>query len=287
MPAPSIHPDTTLGSAHLIVSNLDQSTHFYTEVLGFTLREQQGNTVTLAAGDSAPWLLLTAPPDAQPRPPHTTGLYHVALLTPSRAALARSLRRLVEMNYPLQGAADHLVSEALYLADPDGNGIEIYRDRPRDTWRLANGQVVMATNHLDLRALLNEGLADDRPWSSLDSQTRIGHMHLQVADLQAAVDFYTGVLGFDLTARYGPGAAFVSAGGYHHHIALNTWESLGGSPPPSDAVGLRSFTVVLPNAGELARVTERLRAAGIAYEEQDGEALVRDPSHNALRLRAA
>jgi catechol 2,3-dioxygenase len=283
----SLHPDTTLGPAHLLVSNLDRSIAFYTEVLGFTLGKQEGDTATLTAGGDDPWLLLTALPGARPKPLRTTGLYHVAILVPSRAALARTIRRLAEQEYPLSGVADHLVSEALYLNDPDENGLEIYRDRPRDQWRFEDGSLKMATDPLDVRKLLTEGLADSKPWTGLDPQTRVGHVHLQVADLQAAVDFYSGVLGFDLMAQYGRSAAFVSAGGYHHHLGLNTWNSLGGTPPPANAVGLRSFDVVLPNEEELAKAAERLRAAAVSFDEQDGVLLARDPSSNTVRLRTA
>ena len=250
-------------------------------------RSQQGDTATLTTNSDTPWLVLTVPTDVQPRSTRTTGLYHVAILVPSRAALARTIRRLAEKEYPLSGVADHLVSEALYLDDPDGNGLEIYRDRPRDTWRFEDGSLRMATDPLDVRKLLSEGLADSQPWNGLDPQTRVGHVHLQVADLQAAVDFYSGVLGFDVMAHYGRSAAFVSAGGYHHHLGLNTWNSLGAQPAPANAVGLRDFTVVLPNSEELAKVAERLRAAGSSFDEQDSVLLVRDPSSNAVRLLTA
>ena len=284
--AATLPPETTLGPAHLIVADLDRAVGFYTDVLGFALGERAGDTATLTTGGALPWLRLTAPADVRPRPVPSTGLYHVAILVPSRAALARSLRRLVERDYPLQGASDHLVSEALYLADPDGNGLGIYRDRPRDGWLDANGQLMMGTERLDVRALLNEGLADDRPWTGLDPATRVGHVHLQVADLQAAVDFYAGALGFEvMLASSRMGAAFVSAGGYHHHIGLNTWASRGAPPPPPAAVGLRIFDVVLPDAQAIAAVTARLRAAGVAYEASDGAIVVRDPSGTAVRLR--
>ncbi|HEV2236491.1 MAG TPA: VOC family protein [Ktedonobacterales bacterium] len=277
--------DTTLGPAHLQVADLDRSVAFYTETLGFRLLERVGDTATLGAGDT-PWLLLTQPEGAQPRPPRTTGLYHVAILTPSRAALARSLRRLVEQRYPLSGASDHLVSEALYLDDPDGNGLEIYRDRPRAEWYDAEGNFQMGTLPLDVQALLAEGLADERPWDGLEPATRVGHMHVQVADLGAAVDFYAGVLGFDvMLASERMGAAFVSAGGYHHHLGINTWGTRGAPAAAQSAVGLRRFDVVLPDAAALAAVTERLRAAGVAFETDGGAVIARDPSGNAVRLR--
>ncbi len=277
--------ETTLGPAHLQVRDLDRSIRFYTETLGFRLLERADDSATLAAGDT-PWLLLTQPEGVTPRPPRTTGLYHVAILVPSRAALARSLRRLVEQRYPLSGASDHLVSEALYLDDPDGNGLEIYRDRPRADWYDAEGHFQMGTLPLDVYALLEEGLADERPWAGLEPETRVGHMHVQVADLRAAVDFYAGVLGFDvMLASDRMGAAFVSAGGYHHHLGINTWGTRGAPAAPANATGLRRFDVVLPDAAALAAVTERLRAAGVAFEAEAGAVLTHDPSGNAVRLR--
>src|SRR5579863_6208861 len=193
----SLDPATTLGWACLIVADLERSLRFYTEVLGFAVGERKSFHATLTAG-GIPWLELVAPGNAVPRPPRTTGLYHVAILTPSRAALAHTLARLVELDYAPTGATDHGVSEALYLSDPDGNGLEIYRDRPRSDWLFIEGKLEMLGDPLDLEALLLEGLADERPWTGLDPATRIGHIHLQVAELEPAIAFYRDVLGFDL-----------------------------------------------------------------------------------------
>jgi catechol 2,3-dioxygenase len=191
----------------------------------------------------------------------------------------------------LQGAADHLVSEALYLADPEGNGIELYRDRPREEWIRDAGGVRMATDPLDVEALLAEGGAASEPWAGLPEGTRMGHIHLRVAEIPATERFYRDVLGFDLTARYGDSASFFSAGGYHHHIAANTWGSAGAPPLPAGALGLREFTVALPNQAELKRVAARIQAAGIPMDETadgmdktaDG-ILVKDPAGNLLHL---
>jgi catechol 2,3-dioxygenase len=247
-----------------------------------------GATAYLSAGaSSAPWLRLTQLAGARRKPHHTTGLYHIAILTPARAALARSLRRLVDQGYPLHGASDHLVSEALYLADPDGNGLEIYRDRPRTDWPRANGTVRMDTLPLDLQGLYDEAVAEDQPWAGLDPATHLGHVHLHVADLTAAVQFYSAIIGFDEMVRLADSAAFLSAGGYHHHLGLNTWAGVGAPPPPADAVGLRGFTVVLPSEAERARVLARLRVAGIALTEHAGLPEAHDPSGNAVWLDVA
>jgi catechol 2,3-dioxygenase len=278
----SIHPDTRLGYVHLTVTDLDRSLAFYQQMLGFQLHRREGARAHLGAG--GPDILLLTENAAARQAPGTTGLYHFAVLVPSRLELARSLRRLAQMRWPLQGVADHLVSEALYLADPDGNGIEIYRDRPRAEWPYRDGQLQMATDPLDMDGVLSE-LADEAgPSNGLHPETVLGHMHLHVADIAEAEAFYVGVLGFDLVLLYGSSAGFVSAGGYHHHIGFNTWGTAGAPPPPPDSVGLREFVVLLPDSSELERVSERIDLAGVAHEDTDGGLLVRDPSQNAVLL---
>jgi catechol 2,3-dioxygenase len=281
--------ETKLGPTSLIVANLDRSVAFYRDTLGFRVLQRDGETAGLGAGEDAqPVLELTALAGARPKPRRTTGLYHVAILTPSRAALARSLYHLMVSRYPLQGASDHIVSEALYLADPDGNGLEIYRDRPREAWRDASGQFQMGTLPLDLDKLVSEGVADERPWTGIDAGTRVGHVHLQVADLNAALRFYVDGLGFE-TMINAPemGAAFISAGGYHHHIGLNTWTSRGAPPPPADAAGLRVFAIVVPGDKTLSEVAARLTALAIPIEKTESSIEARDPSGNLARLVAA
>jgi catechol 2,3-dioxygenase len=211
----------------------------------------------------------------------------VAILTPSRDALSRSLYHLAVSRYPLQGASDHLVSEALYLADPDGNGLEIYRDRPRENWYDAAGQFQMGTLPLDLEKLLEEGetSTDARPWTGLDAGTRVGHVHLQVSDLAAAVRFYVEGLGFEtMVAMPEMGAAFVSAGGYHHHIGLNTWTSRGAPPPPADSAGLRVFEIIVPDGKTLDEVAARLTALAAPFGRTANTLETRDPSGNLVRL---
>ena len=288
----SIHPDTTIGAVHLTVSNLDRSLSFYQQALGFIVHRREGDTAHLGVGGPAQQeaggpdlLVLTQRPDAR-RARGTTGLYHFAVLVPSRLELAQSLRRIGETRTPVQGFSDHLVSEAIYLSDPDDNGIEIYRDRPRSEWPHLDGQLQMATDPLDVDGVLAELAGHDEPWRGLHPQTVIGHMHLHVADIAKAEAFYCGVLGFDLMLRYGSSASFVSAGGYHHHIGLNTWAGVGAPPPPSDAIGLRYFVVRLPNGVELSRVADRVRQAGSDREETQEGMFVRDPSQNGVLLAA-
>jgi catechol 2,3-dioxygenase len=215
---------------------------FYRDVLGFHESHRDGRTAVLGPDGGRPLIELHENTDAIAKPGRTTGLYHFAILVPSRAALGRSLRRLAEQRWPMTGASDHLVSEALYLNDPDGLGIEIYRDRPRAEWTVRNGQIMMATDPLDLPSLLDEPGADS-PWRGLEAGTVMGHVHLHVPSLDTAEDFYCRKIGFEATVRGYPGALFVAAGGYHHHLGLNTWAGAGAPPPPEHAVGLRSFTI--------------------------------------------
>jgi catechol 2,3-dioxygenase len=280
----SIHPETSVGPVYLTTPNLKRSQKFYTEVLGFKALHPADNRATLTADGMAPLLELREDPAAPPRPPHTTGLYHFAVLVPSRIDLARSIRQIARMRYPVQGGTDHLVSEALYLADPDDNGIEIYRDRPRETWTFPNGEVHMESEPLDYDGILAELEGDLQPWTGLAQGTRIGHVHLNVADLEKAEDFYNGVLGFDVMVRRSHGALFISAGGYHHHIGLNIWNGAGAPPPPAEAVGLSYYSITLPNLAELQKLVTRVQEAGISSEEMDEGFLLRDPSRNGVML---
>jgi catechol 2,3-dioxygenase len=239
----------------------------------------------LGTEEIPPVLRLQEVPGARPMPRHASGLYHFAILVPTRADLGRSLGRLVEAGIQI-GQADHLVSEALYLSDPDGNGIEIYRDRPRSAWSWTSGKVQMAVDPIDLDDLMAEGARDSHPWAGLPSGTRIGHIHLQVSDTERAVDFYHGVLGFDITAHF-PGAVFMSAGGYHHHLGLNTWNSRGAPPAPAGSAGLESFVVEVPHADEQARLADRLTRAGVPFTQREGLLSTSDPWKNQVVIKVA
>ena len=199
-----------------------------------------------------------------------------------RRELAQALRRVAGSGWPLTGAADHLVSEALYLNDPDGNGIELYRDRPRADWRYVDGRPQMPTQPLDLDALAAEaGNSDSK---SVGSEARIGHLHLNVADLGQAEAFYCGLLGFEVTVRGYPGASFVSTGGYHHHLGFNTWSGRGAPSPPAGALGLNRFELVVHDPLELDRIERRLTEAGIDAQRAEGGVRVVDPFANRLLL---
>ncbi|MDE3133594.1 MAG: VOC family protein [Acidobacteriota bacterium] len=289
-PTPRIAPATAIGTVGLTVSKLERSLPFYEQLLGLPAAEQPDGSVLLGGAARLPPLLsLVGDGSAVPRDPRQTGLFHFAILVPTRRDLAVALARLAQGGWRLEGASDHLVSEALYLSDPDGNGIEIYRDRPRAEWRRdAAGQLAMATLPLDLEDLLGElrgAPADPVGDACLPDGTRIGHVHLQVAELARTEAFYAGVLGLEVMVRGYPGALFLAAGGYHHHIGLNTWNSRGGSAPPAGGVGLRAYELRLGDQGGLDAVLGRVAAAGLATESAaGGSTLVRDPSGNGVLL---
>ncbi len=276
-----LDPATRVGLVTIAVSSLERSLSYYRDGLGFTVKEQNEQVMFLGPAAGIPLLALVEQPNAQPQPANTTGLYHFAILLPTRKDLGRILSHIVGSHMPLDGYADHLVSEALYLSDPDGNGIEVYRDRPRSTWLIHNGQVAMASDPIDLEGLMAEGRQDTSEWARLPAQTTLGHVHLRVANIQQAEQFYHQILGFAIMLHM-PGALFVSAGGYHHHIGLNTWQSRNGPQPPHNAVGLRFFTIQLPDAAELAKVLARLQAAGWPVEQQEEGISLRDPWGNKL-----
>jgi catechol 2,3-dioxygenase len=287
---PQIAAATAMGTVHLTVASLERSRAFYEQLVGLRPEEQPDGSLLLGgAADGPPLLALTGDSAAAPRNPRQTGLYHFAILLPSRRDLAVALVRLAQGGWQLDGASDHLVSEALYLTDPEGNGIEIYADRDRSQWRVGpGGQLEMATLPLDFDSLLAE-LQEAPPDPVADAQmpagTRIGHVHLQVAELEQIKQFYAGVLGFDVTVELGGTALFVSAGGYHHHLGLNTWQSRGGSAPPAGGAGLRAYEIRIGDADGLAAVLARVEAAGVATEPAPGGAtLVRDPSGNGILL---
>ena len=281
-----IAPDTKVGAVELTVSDLGRSVEYYTREIGLDEIERGGATARLGAGGTE-LLRLVEEPGAQPAPQHT-GLFHFALLLPDRRALATWLVHAAQDRVQLSGMSDHLVSEALYLRDPDWHGIEIYRDRPRAEWPMRGNEVEMATLPLDTDSLVSVLEGEDMPpYAGMPAGTAMGHVHLQVADVNAAEAFYRDVLGMDVMARYGTQATFVAAGGYHHHLGANSWNSRGSTPPPPGAAALRHATIVLPDAAERDRVAARVADSGQDPVETAGGVLVRDPAQNGLLLTAA
>ena len=281
-----IDPATNVGLLALSVADLARSVDFYTGPIGLALLAQDEASATLGVAGQ-PLLLLSERRGAAtwPRGGRSyTGLYHFAILLPTRAALGAWLRHWLELGLPVPGQGDHLVSEALYLEDPDGHGIEIYRDRPREEWHWQGGQVQMATDPVDLRGLLNEAARVGAPWAGLPAGTHLGHMHLQVGDIPQAAAFYRDILGFDIVAAM-PTALFVSAGGYHHHIGMNVWHSRDAAQAPEGSVRLRFFTIDLPSAAARAAVVARLTAADVPFTTSGAAIVTRDPWDNVILLQ--
>jgi catechol 2,3-dioxygenase len=286
-PDARIDPALRIGAVHLAVSDLTRSVDFYENMLGLPLVSRGGEEAILGPDPRQPLLQLTRLAEPTAAPSRSSGLFHVALLHPSRRDLAHTVLRLAAARWPLTGASDHGVSEALYLDDPDGLGLEIYADRPREVWPAPDGTdpVRMFTIPLDLRDLLAAG--EEQLTERIAPGTVVGHVHLKVADVDRAVGFYRDALGLDLQAHM-PSAAFVAAGGYHHHFGLNTWHSRGADPAPPTAPGLRLVELQLSDSGELDSVQRRLVDAGIAEIRRDGDLLsVRDRDHQALSLSVA
>ena len=281
---------TRLGSVRLQVAALDRSLAFYEGTLGLRVVRRDARHATLAAqpdaagGDAAPLVILEERAGARAVAPRgRLGLYHFAILLPDRAALGRFVRHLAERGVRA-GAGDHLVSEAFYLQDPDGLGIEVYADRPRDAWRRVGRELMMATDPVDVAGLVQA--AGDAPWTGMPAGTVIGHVHLHVGELAAAGAFYADAVGFDRMVWRYPGALFLGAGGYHHHLGANTWAGAGARPPADDDARLAEWTIVVPQAGDVDVVAASLAGAGFPVERApDGAAVTRDPWGTALRVR--
>lgn len=273
-----------LGVAELAVGDLARSVAFYENVVGLRVLSRADGRAELGGEGGAAILRLVETPGATPKPRSAAGLFHVAILVPDRRSLAVVLARLARDRAPI-GASDHLVSEALYLDDPDGNGLEIYRDRPRNEWPLEDGRLRMATEPLDADGVLSLLKPSDGLDAPMPGGTTVGHIHLQVGDLAAARAFWIDALGFELMTTY-PGALFMSAGGYHHHVAANVWASRGHGPAPEGGAGLRSFEALLPEAADLAALRARLAARGVPAEATADGVRTTDPSGVAIVFRA-
>lgn len=275
-------PSTFVNQVHILVKDLERSLLFYQELIGFKLLEHTGKKAILTADGKSPLVTIEQPENVLTKEPRTTGLYHFALLLPQRSDLAKAMSHLINTGYPLQGASDHRVSEAIYLADPDGNGIEIYADRPAHSWIKEDGQILMTTERLDIEDLLQETKGE--PWNGLPEHTIMGHIHLHVSDLQKAEDFYCKGLGFDVVNRYGEQATFISTGGYHHHIGMNTWNGVGAKAPAANSVGMKWFSLVFPNDDARNEAVTKLQTLGALVQEEEGILITKDPSGNHIRL---
>ncbi|KPB03217.1 VOC family protein [Bacillus sp. CHD6a] len=275
-------PATFVQEVTINVENLQRSIAFYTTIIGFKLIEQKESLAVFSANGQTPLLTIVQPKEIKPKQQRNTGLYHFALLLPSRADLGGIFHHFIAHGVRLQGASDHLVSEALYLTDPDGNGIEIYRDRPKEEWKWNGSEVEMASVALDVENLLKEG--EDTVWEALPKETVMGHIHLHVSELKDTEQFYTNGLGFEVVTRYGAEALFISTERYHHHIGLNTWNGVGAPAPEGNSVGLVWFSLVFSNVDEKLAAVDRLRSLGYRVEIWDGQHFVQDPSGNKIKL---
>lgn len=275
--------ETHLGAARLLVSDLERSLEYYQQVIGLRVLSREPTSLVLGAsgGGSALISLETRPGTKPPPRGGRYGLYHFALLLPDRASLGRLVTHLGELGAHV-ASADHAVSEALYLWDPDGLGIEVYADRPRAAWRIRGQEIFMTSERLNMQSLSMAG--GDERWAGIPEGTSLGHMHLQVSDLERAEAFFHAALGFDKIVWNFPGALFLSAGGYHHHLGTNTWAAGAGQPLENEA-RLLEWEIVLPSSDDRAAAVQSLRAAGYAAEA-DGESwVVSDPWNTILRLR--
>jgi catechol 2,3-dioxygenase len=281
-----LHPATEVGTVTLKVADLQRSITFYTQLIGLELFTQANGKAVLGAGKRI-ILKLEEVLGAQRLARNVTGLYHAAILFPSRYSLAIKITQLADIKYPF-GYADHLVSEAFYLDDPDGNGLELYRDRPRSEWQWDGLNIRMANAPIDFDSFFGEIKEGDPALGNpaAPDGTKLGHMHLRVGDIPTAQQFYNGVLGWDMVATM-PSALFISAGGYHHHIGMNNWESGNGKPTPENMAGLREYSISLPNTAELDRLTKQIEAAGILVELDGDSALVLDPFGTRIKLELA
>lgn len=272
MEKPTLPPDVRLGTVHLRVGDLDRMVRFYLDVLGMTLLAEDGAVAALGTLDARPLLILHEAPGGVLPPRGSPGLFHVAFRVPSRADLGAMVRRVQGAGVSFDGFGDHNVSEAAYLRDPEGNGLELYADRSRDVWHSVDGSVFMTTEPLDLPGLL---IAAREAAPNLPRGTVVGHVHLRVSSLADAEMFYADHLGFDVVTRSYPGALFLSAGGYHHHIGANTWDSAGGDRVPHGSLGLASFELIVPS--------EEVRRKLLGGHD---EGLLFDPNEIAVRITA-
>ncbi|SEO14247.1 catechol 2,3-dioxygenase [Amphibacillus marinus] len=275
-------PATYIKSLSLNVQDLTKMKEFYQTVLGFVVIKEGDRFVQLGIINEPPLLTLIQDNSYKKATIKTTGLYHFAVLLPSRSELARFLKHLIGINIQI-GASDHLVSEAIYFDDPEGNGIEVYADRPPESWSWQNDLVKMSIDPLKANELLEiaQELSD---WQQAPATTVLGHIHLHVSDLTAAEHFYTRGLGFEVVSRFGDQALFISTEGYHHHIGLNTWNGVGAPPAAAHDTGLRSYTIVYPDDEKQVGVIEKLHGLGYETNKDEHGIYVLSPSHIKLYL---
>ena len=271
----------------LRVRDVDAALRFYRDVVGLEVREQAPGRAVLASPNGPGFLTLDSAGVTRPADPRATGLFHIAIRFPDRASLGDALARLAAAGLSI-GAGDHAVSEALYVSDPDGNGVELYWDRPTEEWPppVPGALVPMVTLPVDLQSLLADGRGQEAVGDAAAAGTDMGHVHLQVSDVDATARFYADEVGLDLTARMGAEAAFLSSNGYHHHLGANTWRSRGGSPAPRESAGLERIVFAVGGVDRVESLRLRLQEHGHVVSGADGKVVVRDPDGIELRFEA-
>lgn len=276
-------PTIYVDHINIKVKNLEKSVAFYQTMIGFQVLEQSKDSVTLTADGKKPLLTLETSDNMRAKEKRTTGLYHFALLLPTLKDLGKLLKHLIEAKYPLQGASYHGISNAIYLADLDGNGIEIYADTNPSTWFAADGQLDISKNGpMDISMVLMA--ANHEKFKGLPTNTRMGHIHLHVSELSKTKEFYVKGLGFDIAIEIPNQAVFFASGGYHHHIGTNVWNGFGASKPSKNSVGLSYFNIVLPSEEERVNVINRLTSLGYVLDRIEHEYYTEDPSGNRIRI---
>ena len=274
-------PITYVGEVGLKVMNINKMKQFYQEIIGFEVISEKQNSVELGAGGKV-LLKLDAIDGITPKQDRYAGLYHFAILLPTREDLGKILVHLHQNAIQL-GSSDHLVSEALYLSDPEGNGIEIYRDREPEEWNWTNNEVSMAVDPIDAQGLVEAAQKSSEPWKGMPAATVMGHIHLHVSNLADAKNFYVNGLGFEVAASMGGQALFLADQKYHHHIGMNVWNGIGIPALPEKTAGLHYYTLIMERE-KRDRLADNLRAMGTEIAEQDKYWEVKDPSGNLIRL---
>lgn len=279
-----IHKDTHIGNVTLKVRDLQKLIQFYTETIGLKILTRSDSAAQLSADGTKPLLTLESNPKLEQRPVRSAGLYHLALLVPTRKDLANVLQHFIQSETRLAGASNHKFSEAIYLQDPENNGIEVYRDVDRKDWvRDEKGKLPAVSEPLDVQGLLDE--AENKKWNGLPEKTVMGHVHLNVTNIPEAEEFYMNVLGFEEQTRMAHHALFISAGGYHHHIALNIWNGPNAIPSPIDATGLLHYEIVVPSAEVLDDLINSLEQHNISFIAEPNSIFVKDPAGNGIVIK--
>lgn len=275
-------PSIYVNEIELKVLEINRSKEFYTKIMGFKVLTEKDKRVVLSVDGVNPMVTLVEPEDPISKPPRRTGLYHFAILLPSRKDLGLFLKHIRENNYPIVGGAYHGVSEAVYLQDVDDNGIEIYVDIDEELWERENGEISMVTEALDFNGIM--ALGGGEKWQGLPKDTILGHIHLHVGDLVQAKRFYCDGLGFDLTMSMANSALFLSTAGYHHHIGLNIWHGKNAPPLPENSAGMKYFSLAFPSDEVREEKIKNLKKLGYEIIEDKGDLFTKDPSDNLIKL---